>query len=142
MSLDQRTARVVSLLRTIIGTGTHCAVSSAALRCGVGAWRVTETAAKFSCEMRVVVKAARVGNRTDGFPCVQQFAAIEKACGVVQTKRINEFAAGKSALRKELLEVAQGDPGFRCRLGRAEIRIGKAVFDEAADTNKQLVRMV
>jgi hypothetical protein len=37
MSLDQRTAGVVSLLRTIIGTGTYCAVFSATRRCGVGA---------------------------------------------------------------------------------------------------------
>ena len=106
MSLDQRTAGIVSLLRTIIGTGTHCAVSGATLCCAMGAGRVTEATAKFSCEMRVVVKAGRVGDRTDGLSRVQQLAAIEKACGVVQPKRIDEFGAGKAALRKELLQVA------------------------------------
>jgi len=97
---------VVSLPRTVIGTGARRAVSSATLRCGVSAWRVTEAVAKFSCEMCVVAKAARVSNRTDGISCVQQLTAIEKACGVVQPKRIDKFAAGRAALRKELLEIA------------------------------------
>ena len=77
MSLDRRTAQVVSPLRTITGTGTHCAVSSTSLHCGVGARRVTETKAKFTCEMRVVVKATRVGNRADRLSCVQQPTAIK-----------------------------------------------------------------
>src|SRR5712672_3052108 len=49
-------------LSTHIGTRVHCAVSSANLRPGVGARRVTEPTAKFSCEMRVVAKAAGVSD--------------------------------------------------------------------------------
>jgi hypothetical protein len=56
--------------------------------------------------MRVVAKAAVVGDRADRFAYAQQLPAIQKARGVVQTKRIDKFGAGKAALRKELLEVA------------------------------------
>src|SRR5882757_8722864 len=97
--------------------------------------------AKFSCEMRVVAKAAGVGDRTDRLLCAQQLAAFERARGLVQAKRIDEIGAGKAAQRKELLQVAQRDPGFGCRFRRAKIRIGKTFLDEAADAEKQPVRM-
>jgi hypothetical protein len=61
--------------------------------------------------------------------------------GVIQAKRIYEFTAGRAARRKKLLEVTQRDPGDGRYLARAEIRVGEAVLDEAADTRKQLVRM-
>ena len=66
---------------------------------------------------------------------------MQKTRGMVQTKRIDEFAAGGAARGKELLKVTQRDPRFDCDLARAEIRIGKTVLDHAADTRKQLVRM-
>src|SRR5258708_2491698 len=56
---------VVSPTRTIAGAGAHCCVSSATLRFGMGDRRVTEPTAKLSCEMRVVAKAAGVGDRAD-----------------------------------------------------------------------------
>jgi hypothetical protein len=49
------------------------------------------------------------------------------------TKRIDEFTAGRAALRKELLEVTQRDPCFGCDLGRTKVRIGKAILDDGAD---------
>jgi hypothetical protein len=57
-------------------------------------------------KMRVVAKAAGVGDRADRLAYAQQLPAIQKARGLVQTQRVDEFGAGKAALRKELLEVA------------------------------------
>src|ERR1700730_14428555 len=61
--------------------------------------------------------------------------------GVIQTKRVYEFAAGRTARRKELLEVTQRDSRLGRDLARVEIRISEAVLDDATDARKQLVRM-
>src|SRR5258708_1493421 len=128
-------------LSTHICTRVHCAVSSANLRPGVGARRVTEPTAKFSCEMRVVAKAAVVSDGAYRLARAQQLPAPQKAPRLVQAQVKGEFRAGRAAPSKELLEVAQRDSCFGCRFRRAEIRIGKAVLDEAADTHEQLVRI-
>ena len=60
---------------------------------------------------------------------------------MVQANRIDEITAGRVALGKEFLRVSQRDPRFGCHLAWAEIWIGKAVVDDAADTGKQLVRV-
>jgi hypothetical protein len=60
---------------------------------------------------------------------------------VIQTKRGNEFAAGGATRCKQLLQVTQRDSRFGCDFARAEIRIGKAVLDDVADTRKQSPRM-
>src|ERR1700736_445738 len=107
----------------------------------VGAWRATEPMAKFSGENFIVAKAAGVSDLADRLICGQERSAMQKARGVIQTKRRYEFTAGRAALSKELLQVTQRDPRFGCHLARTEIWIGKAVLDDAADTGKQLVRM-
>jgi hypothetical protein len=72
----------------------------------MGAWRVAEPMAKFACEMSVVAKAAGVGDVAERLACAQRRSAMQKVRGVIQTKRIDEFTAGRAALRKELLDVA------------------------------------
>jgi hypothetical protein len=72
----------------------------------VGPRRMTEPAAKFSCEMSIVAKAASVGDLAERLACAQQRPALQKARGMIQTKRIDEFTAGRAAPRKELLDVA------------------------------------
>jgi hypothetical protein len=67
---------------------------------------MTEPAAKFSGEMSIVAEAAIVGNLAYRLACVQQRPAMQKARGVIQTKRIDEITAGRVARRKELLKVA------------------------------------
>ena len=105
-NLDSRELDVVSLSRTISSPGAHCSVANAlTVTCG-GAWRVTEPAAKFSGEMSIVTEAAGIGNLAERLACVQQRPAMQKARGVIQTKRIDEFTARRAALRKELLKVA------------------------------------
>src|SRR4029077_16897072 len=97
--------------------------------------------AKFACEMRVVPKATGVGNLAQRLVCSQRRPAVQKARGMIQTKRIYEFAAGRAARCEQLLQITQRYPRFGCDLARAEIRIGKAVLDDVADTRKQPVRM-
>jgi hypothetical protein len=60
--------------------------------------------------MRVVAKAADVGDFAESLACVQQRPALQKALGVIQTKRVYEFAAGRAAPGKELLDIAVGAP--------------------------------
>src|SRR5882762_11876660 len=107
----------------------------------VGAWRAAEPMAKFSGKICIVAKAAGVSDLADRLICGQERPAMQKARGVIQTKRIYEFTAGRAALSKELLQVTQRDPRFGCHLARTEIWIGKAVLDNAADAREQLVRM-
>ena len=107
---------------------------------GVGTRRTTEPLAKFSCEMSVVAKATGIGDVAERTACAQQPPAMHQVRDVIQAKRIDEFTAGRAALRTELLYAAQRDPCFVGDLGRAE-RIGKAALDDAADARKQLVRM-
>ena len=68
-------------------------------------------------------------------------SALQKARGVIQTKRVYELAAGRTARHKELLQIAQRDSRFGCDLARTEIRIGEAVLDDTPDTRKQPVRV-
>lgn len=82
--------------RTFTSTGAHGSAVSATMSSGVGAWRVAEPMAKFSCEMSVVAKTAGVGDLAQRLARAQQRPALEKARGVIQTKRIDEFTAGKS----------------------------------------------
>ena len=41
---------------------------------------------------------------------------MQKVRGVIQTKRVNEFAASRVARREDLLEVTQRDSHFGCEL--------------------------
>ena len=82
--------------------------------------------------MRVVAKAARVADFAERLARAKQRPAMQKLRSVFQTKRIDEFTAGRIVLSKELLEVTQGDPRFCCHLARAKIRIGKALFNYAS----------
>jgi hypothetical protein len=105
MSLNRRWLHVGSRRRTFNGIDAN--YSASAMMCaGVGAWRVTELTAKFSCEMSIVTEAAGIGNLAERLACVQQRPAMQKARGVIQTKRIDEFTARRAALRKELLKIA------------------------------------
>src|SRR5258705_3055289 len=107
----------------------------------MGRWRVTEPAAKLPGEICIVAKAAGVGDFADRLAGAQKLPAMQKARGVIQTKRIDEFTAGRAALRKELLQVAERDARFGCRFARPEIWIGKAIIDDIAGTSEQLVRI-
>jgi hypothetical protein len=70
MSLNRRWLHVVSRRRTF--TGIDANYSASAMMCaGMGAWRVTELTAKFSCEMSIVAKAAGVGDLAERLACSQ-----------------------------------------------------------------------
>ena len=121
--------------RPFARTGAHC------FSFGATAWRVAKPMAKSPREMGVVAKAAGVRDLGERLACLQRGAAMQKVRGVIQTKRLNEFAAGRATRREQFLYVTQRDSRFGCGLARAEIRIGKAVLDDVADPRKQPVRM-
>src|SRR5438874_4006079 len=102
---------------------------------------MTESLAKLSCEMRVVAKTAGVGDLAQGLPCSERRPTMQQARGMLQAQRVNEFAAGRAARRKELLQIAQRNARGGRYFRRTEIRIGEAVFGDVADPRKQLVRM-
>src|SRR5262245_52899125 len=81
--------------------------------------------AKSPREMGVVAKAAGVRDIAERLACLQRRAAMQKARGVIQTKRVNEFAAGRATHREQLLQVTQRDSRFGCDFARAEIRTAK-----------------
>jgi hypothetical protein len=67
---------------------------------GVRARRITKSMAKFSCEMRIVAKAAGISDLVERLTCIQQRTAMQQMPGMVQSNRIDEFAAGGAALGK------------------------------------------
>ena len=73
---------------------------------GVGARRITKPMAEFSREMRIIAKAAGIGDLAERFAGPKQRAAVQKVCGAIQATRIDELAAGRATLRKELLNIA------------------------------------
>ena len=105
------------------------------------AWRVAEPMAKFAREMGVIAKATGEGDLAQRLACSQRRPAMQKVRGVIQTKRVYEFATGRIARCEDLLEVTQRDSHFGCDFARAEIRIGEAVLDDTPDTRKQPVRV-
>src|SRR5215831_13665345 len=62
---------------------------------------------------------------------------MQEPGSMIQTKRVYEIAAGRTARRKHLLQVTQRDSGFGRDHARVEIRIGKAILDDIEDTRKQ-----
>jgi hypothetical protein len=82
--------------RPFARTGAHC------FSFGATAWRVAEPMAKSPREMGemgVVAKAASVRDLAETLACLKRRAAMEKARSVIQTKRVNEFAAGRATRR-------------------------------------------
>ena len=72
----------------------------------MGTRRKTEPSAKFLREVTVIAKAAGLGDLADRMACSHHRAAAQQARGVVQSERIDEIAAGRASLRKELLQIA------------------------------------
>src|SRR5262249_37758358 len=102
--LNRRGPEVVCPWRPFARTGAHCLSSGATAR------RVAEAMAKSPREMGVVAKAAGIRDLAQGLACRQRRAAIEQARGMIETKRIDEFAARRAARHEQLLEVPQRDP--------------------------------
>jgi hypothetical protein len=86
--------------------------------------------------MRIVAKAASVGDLAERLARAEQRTAVEKMGGMIQPMRIDQFAAGRIALGEKPLHVAQRDARFGGYLDRSEIRIGKANLDRATDARE------
>lgn len=87
--------------------------------------------------MSIVAKAADMGDLAQR-PSLAR-TTIQKVRGVIHTKQIDELEARGLALREEFVGIAQRDPRVGRQLVWAEVRIGKAVPDDAVDASKQLV---
>jgi hypothetical protein len=72
----------------------------------MGSRSVAESTAKYSGEMRVVTKAAVVGDLTDRPARAHRRSAMQETRGVIQPDRIDEMRAGRAPRREELLKVA------------------------------------
>src|SRR3977135_3822048 len=102
----------------------------------MGARGMTEPTAKFSNEISIVAKATGVGDLADGLACFQKRPAFQQTRGVIQTNRVYEITAGGVSGRKELLKVAQRDSRLDRHVTRTEVRIGKVILDNIADTSE------
>ena len=67
---------------------------------------MAEPVTKLARKICIVGKAAGIGDLAERLACAQQFSAVQKARGVIQTNRMYEMTAGGVSRRKELLKVA------------------------------------
>ena len=102
---------------------------------------MAEPPAKSAGEIRIVGKAAGIGDLAERLACAQQLPAMHKARGVIQTNRLYEMAAGRVVRGEELLQVAQRDPCFGRYLAGTERRIGIMILDDVADALEQFFRL-
>ena len=96
----------MSRRRTFDSTSAHYSITGALTMSGVGARRITKPMAEFSREMRIIAKAAGIGDLAESLACAQQLPAMQKARGVIQTNRMYEMTAGGVVRRKEFLKIA------------------------------------
>ena len=97
VELGHRTVGVVSLSRTFMRTGTHHAGAGAPnVTAGGMAKLATESAGK----IRVVAKAAGMGNHAEWLFSSGRKAALDKTRGMIKPHRTNEMTAGGAAQRE------------------------------------------
>src|SRR5689334_25047235 len=72
-----------------------------------GTWRAPKSKAERSRKMRIVVEPGGIGDLGEHLARFGQFSSIQKTRRVIQANRLNEPAARCSALREQLLEIAQ-----------------------------------
>jgi hypothetical protein len=58
-------------------------------------------------KMRVVTKAAGVGDHAQRLARLHRCAALDKTRSMIQAQRVNEVAVGRTANREKFLEVAR-----------------------------------
>jgi hypothetical protein len=61
----------VSRRRTFDSTSAHYSITGALTMSGVGARRITKPMAEFSREMRIIAKAAGIGDLAERLACTQ-----------------------------------------------------------------------
>jgi hypothetical protein len=107
---DQPRPRCPRLAKAVVGRFLRVrrlGIAPLTVALGMGAWRMTKPAEKFSGEISIVAKSAGVCDLAERLACAQQRAAMQKARGVIQTKRMNELSAGAAPCSEQLLKVAQ-----------------------------------
>jgi len=89
--------------------------------------------------MRVVAKAAGVGNIAERLTCLHQRAAFDQTRRMIQTERRYVATACRPADCEKLLQIAQRNSGLGSYFPGRDVRIGKAALDDAAYAREQLV---
>src|ERR1700754_1485047 len=107
--------------------------------CSDGARRGAETLAESARKMRVIAKAAGVGNIAERLTCLHQRAAFDQMRRMIQTERRYVVPACRPADGEKLLQIAQRNSRLGGHLPGRDVRIGKAVLDDAAHAREQLV---
>src|ERR1700753_591298 len=77
--------------------------------CADGARRGAETPAESARKVRVIAKAAGVGNIAERLTCLHQRAALDKTRRMIQTERRYIVTTRRPAGRKQLLQITQGN---------------------------------
>src|ERR1700724_599161 len=111
----------MSRKRTFAGTGAHCSIASRLTTSSMGARSIAETMAELAGEMRIIAKAAGIGDLAERLARAEQGAAAQQMRGMIQPKPIDVFAAGETTFGKKLLNVAQRNSRFGRHLARSEI---------------------
>src|ERR1700754_5101138 len=107
--------------------------------CSDGARRGAEALAESARKIRVIAKAAGVGNIAERLTCLHQRATLDQMRCMIQTKRRYIMTACRPAGREQLLQIAQRNSRLGSHLARRDVRIGKAVLDDTARAHEQLV---
>jgi hypothetical protein len=66
----------------------------------MGGWRATVPMTKFPRKICIVSKATSVRDFADRLAYTKRFSATQKARSLFQAKRVYEFTAGRTSLRK------------------------------------------
>ena len=88
----------------LTSTCAHYPIANGTASFEVGARCMTKPMPEPSCEMSIVAKAAGTGNLAKRLSLA--WTTIQEVCGVIQTTRIDELSARKSALGKKLVDIA------------------------------------
>src|SRR5215468_5662882 len=112
--------------------GADACVVATNVACSDGARRGAEAPSESARKMRIVAKAAGVGDIAERLTRLRQRAAFDQTRCMIQTGRTYVVTACRPADREQLLQIAQRNSRLGSHLARRDVRIGKAVLDDAA----------
>ena len=124
---------------TLPNVGGDSCVAVTSGSCSDAARRGAETSAESARKIRVIAKAAGVGDLGERLTCFHRRAAFNQMCRMIETERRYVATACRPAVREQALQIAQRNSHLGSYLTRRDFRIGKAVLDDAAGSREQFV---
>src|ERR1700743_2720061 len=104
--------------------------------CADDARRGAETPAESARKIRVIAKAAGVGDIAERLTCLHQRTTLDQMRSMIQTKRRYVVGVCRPSGREQLLQIPQRNPCLGSHFPRGDVRIGKAVLDDTADAHE------